>query len=200
MPTFSNGSKAPRVSRADQGLPPARSTARTLNRIPAANVPLGLGRETEYTGRGGAHWKHAIEIAVEMEVDTMNSEFGRGPHPDKGEKLLFSTLGSMIEACEEDSWWRSMEELVPIFERGKDHAAHRSPHPEDWCETLQPAVDIIRTVNSKEISNSSTARHTPSIFGDDTKAMLRECAMSSLPSVSPEIRSITRHPRVCLHP
>ena len=30
------------------------------------------------------HWKRAIEIAVEMEVDTMNSEFGRGPHPDKG--------------------------------------------------------------------------------------------------------------------
>ena len=30
------------------------------------------------------HWKRAIEIAVELGVDTMNSEFGRGPHPDKG--------------------------------------------------------------------------------------------------------------------
>ena len=30
------------------------------------------------------HWKQAIEIAVEMGVDTMNSEFGRGPRPDSG--------------------------------------------------------------------------------------------------------------------
>lgn len=30
------------------------------------------------------HWKRAIEIAVELGVDTMNSEFGRGLHPDKG--------------------------------------------------------------------------------------------------------------------
>jgi myo-inositol catabolism protein IolH len=30
------------------------------------------------------HWKRAIQIAVEMGVDTMNSELGRGPHPDKG--------------------------------------------------------------------------------------------------------------------
>ena len=34
------------------------------------------------------HWKRAIEIAVELGVDTMNSEFGRGPHPDKGSLLL----------------------------------------------------------------------------------------------------------------
>ena len=30
------------------------------------------------------YWKKAIEIAVEMGVDTMNSEFGRGPSPDRG--------------------------------------------------------------------------------------------------------------------
>jgi myo-inositol catabolism protein IolH len=79
------------------------------------------------------HWKRAIEIAIEMEVDTMNSEFGRGPHPDKGGCYCCHT-GSMIEACE-DSWWRSMEELVPIFEREKI-MLHIEPHPEDWCETL----------------------------------------------------------------
>ncbi len=62
------------------------------------------------------HWKRAIEIAVVLQgVDTMNSEFGRGPHPDKGTCYCCHT-GSMIEACE-DAWWRSMEELVPIFEK-----------------------------------------------------------------------------------
>ena len=30
------------------------------------------------------YWKKAVEIAVEMGVDTMNSEFGRGPSPDRG--------------------------------------------------------------------------------------------------------------------
>jgi myo-inositol catabolism protein IolH len=91
------------------------------------------------------HWKRAIEIAVELGVDTMNSEFGRGPHPDKGGCYCCHT-GSMIEACE-DAWWRSMEELVPVLER-EGITLHVEPHPEDWCETLQPALDIIRTVNS----------------------------------------------------
>ena len=81
------------------------------------------------------HWKRAIEIAVEMGVDTMNSEFGRGPHPDKGTCYCCHT-GSMIEACE-DAWWRSMEELVPIFEK-EGINLHIEPHPEDWTETLQP--------------------------------------------------------------
>ena len=82
------------------------------------------------------HWKRAIEIAVELGVDTMNSEFGRGPHPDKGSCYCCHT-GSMIEACE-DAWWRSMEELVPVFEK-EGINLHVEPHPEDWCETLQPA-------------------------------------------------------------
>ena len=93
------------------------------------------------------HWKRAIEIAVELGVDTMNSEFGRGPHPDKGSCYCCHT-GSMIEACE-DAWWRSMEELVPVFEQ-EGIKLHVEPHPEDWCETIQPALDIIRTVNSKQ--------------------------------------------------
>ena len=75
------------------------------------------------------HWKRAIEICVEMGVDTMNSEFGRGPHPDKGTCYSCHT-GSMIEACE-DAWWRSMEELVPILER-EGVNLHVEPHPEDW--------------------------------------------------------------------
>jgi myo-inositol catabolism protein IolH len=39
------------------------------------------------------YWKKAIEIAVEMGVDTMNSEFGRGPSPDRPlSQLLRRTL------------------------------------------------------------------------------------------------------------
>ncbi|HRO10898.1 sugar phosphate isomerase/epimerase family protein [Amaricoccus sp.] len=118
------------------------------------------------------HWKRAIEIAVELGVDTMNSEFGRGPHPDKGSCYCCHT-GSMIEVCE-DAWWRSMEELVPVFER-EGINLHVEPHPEDWCETIQPALDIIRTVNSPRVRFLYCAPHT-FYFGDDTAAMLRESA------------------------
>jgi myo-inositol catabolism protein IolH len=118
------------------------------------------------------HWKRAIEIAVEMGVDTMNSEFGRGPHPDKGTCYCCHT-GSMIEACE-DAWWRSMEELVPILEK-EGINLHIEPHPEDWVETLQPSVDLIRTVNSPRVKFLYCAPHT-FYFGDDVPAMIRECA------------------------
>ena len=118
------------------------------------------------------HWKRAIEICVEMDVPVMNSEFGRGPHPDRGGCYCCHT-GSMIESCE-DSWWRSMDELVPIFER-EGIMLHIEPHPEDWVEELKPAVDLIRTVNSKNVKFLYCAPHTY-YFGDDTKEMLRECA------------------------
>jgi myo-inositol catabolism protein IolH len=114
------------------------------------------------------HWKRAIEIAV----DTMNSEFGRGPHPDKGTCYCCHT-GSMVEACE-DAWWRSMEELVPLLER-EGVNLHIEPHPEDWVETLQPSVDLIRTVSSKRVRFLYCAPHT-FYFGDDVAAMIRECA------------------------
>ena len=52
---------------------------------------------------------------------------------------------------------------------------HVEPHPEDWCETIQPALDIIRTVNSKRVKFLYCAPHTY-YFGDDTMAMLRESA------------------------
>ncbi|MGB8812504.1 MAG: sugar phosphate isomerase/epimerase [Paracoccaceae bacterium] len=119
------------------------------------------------------NWKRAIEVAVEMGVDTLNSEFGRGPHPDHGSCSSCCQGGSMTESSEA-AWWRSMEELVPIFER-EGMNLHIEPHPDDFVETLQPAVDMIRTVNSKRVKFLYCAPHTY-YFGDDTKAMIREAA------------------------
>ena len=109
---------------------------------------------------------------MELGVDTLNSEFGRGPHPDKGSCYSCHT-GSLMETCE-DAWWRSMEELVPVLER-EGINLHIEPHPEDWVETLQPSVDLIRTVNSANVKFLYCTPHT-FYFGDDTVAMLRECA------------------------
>lgn len=33
------------------------------------------------------YWKEAIQVAVEMGCDTMNSEFGRGPSPERGHRI-----------------------------------------------------------------------------------------------------------------
>ena len=62
------------------------------------------------------YWRKAIEIAVEMGVDTMNSEFGRGPSPDRSHKA--NCCGELYtHESSEAAWWRSMEELVPGFEK-----------------------------------------------------------------------------------
>ncbi len=82
------------------------------------------------------YWKDAIQVATDMGVDTMNSEFGRGPSPDRGHAI--ACCGGQY-TCEssETVWWRSMEELVPIFER-EGVTLNTEPHAEVWCETLHP--------------------------------------------------------------
>ena len=120
-----------------------------------------------------ANWKKAIEVAVEMDVDTMNSEFGRGPHPERGGCSSCCMGGSTAESSEA-AWWRSMEELVPIFEK-EGINLHVEPHPEDFVETLHPAVDMIRTINSRNVRFLYCAPHTFH-FGDDMEQMIRDSA------------------------
>jgi len=67
-----------------------------------------------------------------------------------------------------------MEELVPIFER-EGINLHIEPHPEDFVETLQPAVDMIRVINSERVKFLYCAPHT-FYFGDDMATMIREAA------------------------
>ena len=116
------------------------------------------------------NWKKAIEIAVEMDCDTMNSEFGRGPSP----QVSSCCCAGGTQETSEAAWWRSMEELVPIFER-EGINLHIEPHPEDWVETFHPAVDMIRMINSKRVKFLYCAPHT-FYFGDDMAQMIRESA------------------------
>lgn len=119
------------------------------------------------------YWKKAIEIAIEMEVDTMNSEFGRGPHPERG-SCTASCVGGMTTEASEAAWWRSMEELVPVLER-EGIQLNIEPHPEDFVETLHPAVDMVRAIDSKNVRFLYCAPHTFH-FGDDLARMIRDCA------------------------
>lgn len=117
------------------------------------------------------HWKQAIEVAVEMGCTTMNSEFGRGPSPDRGHKVSCCG-GSHSHESSEAAWWRTMEELVPILER-EGITLNVEPHPEDWCETLNPAVDMLKTIGSDNVKFLYCAPHT-FYFGDDMAKMISD--------------------------
>ena len=116
-------------------------------------------------------WKKAIEVSVEMGCALMISEFGRGASPERsvGEKPGANTK----EMCEA-AWFRSMDELLPIFER-EGITLSVEPHPEDWIETMQPACDIVKNIGSKALKLSYIAPHT-FYYGDDMAAMIREAA------------------------
>ncbi|MEH3107501.1 MAG: sugar phosphate isomerase/epimerase [Sphingomonas fennica] len=119
------------------------------------------------------NWKRAIQVAVDMGVDTMNSEFGRGPHPDRG-SCSSCCMGGATTESSETAWWRSIEELVPILER-EGITLNIEPHPDDFIETLYPAVDMIRAVGSKNVRFLYCAPHT-FYFGDDVADMIRYAA------------------------
>jgi myo-inositol catabolism protein IolH len=117
------------------------------------------------------YWKRAIQVAVDMECRTMISEFGRGTSPERSKSL--PSGADTRETCEA-AWWRSMEELVPVFEK-EDIVLSVEPHPEDWVETFQPAYDILRMIGSDNVKMSYIAPHT-FFYGKDMAAMLREAA------------------------
>jgi myo-inositol catabolism protein IolH len=90
------------------------------------------------------YWKRAIQIAADLGVDTMNSEFNGNPRQGA--------------VCEQQ-FWRSMEELLPVFEREGIRLV-LEPHPDDWEEDGKRAVDVIRGVNSPQVSFLYCAPHT----------------------------------------
>lgn len=101
------------------------------------------------------YWKRAIEIAGELGVDQMNSEFnGRPENP------------SISEA----QFWRSMEELLPVFERAGVKLA-LEPHPDDFIEDGLAAVNMIKGINHPNVSFLYCAPHTFHQGGNMTEIM-----------------------------
>ena len=90
------------------------------------------------------YWKRAIQITVDLGCNVMNSEFNGRPEQ-----------ASLSEA----QWWRSMEELFPLFEREGVHL-RLEPHPDDFVEDGLVAVDMVRGVDSPLVSFLYCAPHT----------------------------------------
>jgi len=97
------------------------------------------------------NWKRCIEVAVELGVDVINTEFTG--HSDKP------------YICEQ-MFMRSMEELLPIIEKSGVHV-HIQAHPFDFIERNDQAVDLIRGINRDYIGYFYAVPHT--FFYDDGK-------------------------------
>ena len=96
------------------------------------------------------YWKRSIEIAVELGVTVMNSEFNGRPEQ-----------ASLSEAM----FWRSMDELLPIFER-EGIGLRLEPHPDDFVEDGKVAADMVRGINSPAVTYLYCAPHTFHMGGD----------------------------------
>lgn len=99
--------------------------------------------------------KRIIELAVELGVDTLNTEFsGR---PERSEDS-------------EDAFYRSMEELLPILEK-EGIKFNIDPHPDDFVENGIEAWRVIRGLNSKQVGFVYVAPHSFHM-GDQAEAIL----------------------------
>ena len=105
------------------------------------------------------YWKRAIQLAIELDCRTMNSEFNGRPEQ---------------AARSEAQFWRSMDELLPIFER-EGIALNLEAHPDDFVERNGPAVDLVRGIASPMVGYVFCAPHTFHLGGDEA-AMIREAA------------------------
>ena len=96
------------------------------------------------------YWKRAIEITVDLGCPVMNSEFNGRPEQ---------------ASRSESQFWRSMEELLPIFER-EGVELRLEPHPDDFIEDGRAAIDMVRAINSPQVSFLYCAPHTFHQGGD----------------------------------
>jgi myo-inositol catabolism protein IolH len=96
------------------------------------------------------YWKRAIQVTVELGCQVMNSEFNGRPE---------------AAAASEARFWRSMEELLPVFER-EGLQLRLEPHPDDFVEDGRAAVELIRGIDNDVVSFLYCAPHTFHQGGD----------------------------------
>lgn len=95
------------------------------------------------------NWKRVIEIAVELDVNVLNSEFtGQNDMPYKCEQMFV----------------KSMHELMPSIEK-EGLNVHIQAHPYDFIENNNAAVDMIRGFDKDWLGYFYSVPHT--FFYDD---------------------------------
>lgn len=105
------------------------------------------------------HWKKVIRVSLEANCNVINSEFGGQPEDAATSKKAFLA---------------SIAELLPIFER-EGVRVDIEPHPGDFVEDGNTAVDILRAIGSPHIRYLYCAPHT-FYMGEDMPGMIRYAA------------------------
>lgn len=103
------------------------------------------------------NWKRIIQLAVELEVPVINTEFSGSP-----ERAEESEAG----------FYRSMEELLPIIEAAGIQV-NIDPHPDDFVEDALEAWRIIRGLDNPAIGMVYVASHTFH-YGDRATTLIPE--------------------------
>jgi myo-inositol catabolism protein IolH len=101
------------------------------------------------------YWKRAIQVAVDLDCRIMNSEFNGRPE---------------AAATSEAQFWRSLEELLPVFER-EGVQLRLEPHPDDFVENGHEALSLIRGIDNDLVSFLYCAPHTFHQGGDMAEIM-----------------------------
>lgn len=100
--------------------------------------------------------KRTIEITSELGVDILNTEFsGDKYQPNKSE----------------GQWYKSMEELIPYFEK-HNVKLEIQPHPNDFTESSLYATQLLRSLNKSWISQVWCASH--SFYHDNGKGDIQQ--------------------------
>jgi myo-inositol catabolism protein IolH len=118
----------------------------------ASVLPLYMWAGPDEDARRAAvrYWKRAVQVTAELGCAQMNSEFTGRPEAAQASEAQF---------------WRSLEELLPVFEREGVKLA-LEPHPDDFIEDGCAAVDLIRGIDSDLVSFLYCAPHTFHQGGD----------------------------------
>ena len=120
-------------------------------------LPVQRWSGPDEVARQGAvrNWKRIIQIAVDLEVPVINTEFsGRPESAEIAESLFF----------------RSLEELLPIIER-EGVTVRIDPHPDDFVEDGLEAIRILRGLNSDSIGFVYVGSHTFHMGSDPVSIM-----------------------------
>jgi myo-inositol catabolism protein IolH len=148
--------------RADRGtVAEFRSALRDTGLELASILPLYRWSSPDEEERSAAvgYWKRAIALAVDLGCQVMNSEFNGRPEQ---------------AARSEAQFWRSMEELLPIFER-EGIQLNLEAHPDDFIERNGEAIALVRGIDSPMVRYVFCTPHTY-YLGDDIAAMIEEAA------------------------
>ncbi len=107
-------------------------------------------RDTAARKAAVGFWKQTIETAARLGCDHLNSEFSGDPESAESSERAFR---------------ESIEEILPYLEREK-MTMSIEPHPGDFVEEGERAVEILRSFNSPHVRYLYCAPHTFHMGGD----------------------------------